>query len=59
MADDSEKNGGSSRRDALKLGAYAFGAAGAMGLASSANAQVAKKAAQKSVMYQRTPKNGQ
>ena len=59
MADDSKKNGGSSRRDALKLGAYALGAAGAMGLAGGANAQVAKKAAQKSVMYQQTPKNGQ
>jgi anaerobic selenocysteine-containing dehydrogenase len=47
-----------SRRDVLKLGACGLGAIGAMSLASSANAQVAKKAAQKAVMYQQTPKDG-
>ena len=56
-----ENNGKkTSRREILKLGAYGLGAIGAMSLASSANAQgqVAKKAAQKAVMYQQTPKDG-
>jgi hypothetical protein len=55
-----ENNGKkTSRREILKLGAYGLGAIGAMSVASSANAQqVAKKAAQKAVMYQQTPKDG-
>ena len=56
-----ENNGKkTSRREILKLGAYGLGAIGAMSLASGANAQgqVAKKAAQKAVMYQQTPKDG-
>ncbi len=54
-----EENGRkTSRREILKLGAYGLGAIGAMGLASGANAQVAKKAQQKAVMYQQTPKDG-
>lgn len=54
-----ENNGKkTSRRDVLKLCACGLGAIGAMSLASSANAQVAKKAAQKAVMYQQTPKEG-
>ncbi len=55
MEDNSKKT---SRREILKLGAYGLGAIGAMSLASSADAQVAKKAAQKAVMYQQTPKDG-
>jgi hypothetical protein len=55
MNDDSNKT--RSRRDVLKVGAYALGAFGAMGLAG-AQAQVAKKTQQKSVMYQATPKDG-
>ncbi|MFZ1108504.1 MAG: high potential iron sulfur protein [Rhodomicrobium sp.] len=58
MNDDSNKTNGKSRRDVLKVGAYALGALGAMGLAGGAQAQVAKKTAQKSVMYQQTPKDG-
>jgi hypothetical protein len=57
MNDDSNKTNGRSRRDVLKVGAYTLGAIGAMGLAG-AQAQVAKKTAQKSVMYQATPKDG-
>jgi len=55
-----ENNGKkTSRREILKLGACGLGAIGAMSLAGSANAQqVAKKAAQKAVMYQQTPKDG-
>ncbi len=54
-----ENNGKkTSRREILKLGAFGLGAVGAMSLASSANAQVAKKAQQKAVMYQATPKDG-
>ncbi len=58
MQDNSNKTIGSTRRHVLKLGAYALGAAGAMGLAGGAHAQVAKKTQQKSVMYQQTPKDG-
>jgi hypothetical protein len=58
MDDNSKKTTGSSRREVLTLGACALGALGAMGLASRADAQVAKKAAQKAVMYQATPKDG-
>jgi hypothetical protein len=58
MNDDSNKTNGRSRRDVLKVGAYALGAFGAMGLAGGAEAQVAKKTQQKSVMYQATPKDG-
>jgi hypothetical protein len=58
MQDNSKKTDGSTRRDVLKFGAMALGAAGAMGLASSAEAQVAKKTQQKSVMYQTSPKDG-
>lgn len=47
-----------SRREILKLGALGLGAIGAMSVASSAQAQVAKKAQEKAVMYQPTPKNG-
>ena len=54
-----ENNGKkTSRLEILKLGAYGPGAIGAMSVASSANAQVAKKAAQKAVMYVQTPKDG-
>ena len=54
-----ESNGEkTSRRDVLKLGAYGFGAIGAISIASSANAQVATKAEQKAVMRQQTPKGG-
>jgi anaerobic selenocysteine-containing dehydrogenase len=54
-----ENNGKkTSRREILKLGALGLGAVGAMSIASSANAQVAKKAQQKAVMYQQTPKDG-
>ena len=59
MAEKSEKAEGNSRREVLTLSAYALGVVGAMGLAGSANARVAKKAAQKSVMYQQNPKNVQ
>ncbi len=59
MADKSDKADGNSRREVLKLSAYALSAVGAMGLAGYADAQVAKKAAQKSVIYQQSPKNGQ
>ena len=59
MADNNEKPGGNSRRQVLKLGAYALGSVGAISFTDGANAQVAKKAAQKSVLYQQTPKNGQ
>ncbi len=58
MTDNSE-TGGNSRREVLRLSAYALGAVGAAGFTNGAKAQVAKKAAQKSVMYQQTPKNGQ
>ena len=47
-----------SRRDILKLGALGLGAIGAISVAGSAQAQVAKKAAQKAVMYQFSPKEG-
>jgi len=54
-----ESNGKkTSRRDVLKLGAYGLGAIGAMSVASRANAQVATKAQQKTVIYQQTPKDG-
>ena len=54
-----ESNGEkTSRRDVLKLGAYGLGAIGAIGIASSANAQVATKARQKAVTGQQTPKDG-
>ncbi len=58
MEDNIKKT--SSRRDVLKLGALGLGAIGVMGVAGGANAQgqVAKKAAQKAVMYQQTPKDG-
>jgi hypothetical protein len=59
MTDSREKTGGSSRRDVLKLSAYALSAVGATCFTDGARAQVAKKASQKSVMYQQTPKNGQ
>ena len=55
MEDNGKKT---SRRDVLKLGAYGLGAIGAMSVASRANAQVAKKAQQKAVIYQQTPKDG-
>ena len=56
MEDNGKKT---SRREILKLGAFGLGAVGAMSLAGSANAQqVAKKAQQKAVMYQQTPKDG-
>lgn len=58
MEDNSKKPQGNSRRDVLKLGLYGLGAAGAMSLASSANAQVAKKATQAAVHYQQSPKDG-
>ena len=47
-----------SRREILKLGALGLGAIGAMSVASNAQARVAKKAQQKAVMYQTSPKNG-
>jgi hypothetical protein len=55
MNDDSNKTNGKSRRDVLKVGAFALGA---MGLAGAAQAQVAKKTQQKSVSYQQSPKDG-
>jgi hypothetical protein len=54
--EDSKK--ASSRRQVLKLGIYGLGAVGAISLAGSANAQVAKKAAQSAVKYQQSPKDG-
>ena len=56
MEDNGKKT---SRREILKLGAFGLGAVGAMSLAGGAHAQqVAKRAAQKAVMYQQTPKDG-
>lgn len=56
MEDNGKKT---SRREILKLGALGLGAIGAMSVASGAKAQtVAKKAQQKAVMYQTSPKNG-
>jgi len=56
MEDGNKK--GNSRRQVLKLGVYGLGAVGAMSLAGRADAQVAKKAAQASVKYQQSPKDG-
>jgi uncharacterized protein (DUF1501 family) len=48
-----------SRRDALACGAYVLGAGAAVGLAGTANAQVAKKASQQASGYQTSPKGAQ
>ncbi len=58
MEDSSKKPEGNSRRQVLKLGMYGLGAIGAMSVAGAASAQVAKKAAQTSVKYQQSPKDG-
>lgn len=56
-----ENNGKkTSRRHILKLGALGLGAVGAMSFArrAEAEAEITKKAMQKAVMFQSTPKNG-
>ncbi len=54
---ENSRGNGKSRREVLKLGAYGLGAAGVIGLAGTANAQV-KKATQAAVKYQGSPKDG-
>ncbi|MFT4077728.1 high potential iron sulfur protein [Rhodomicrobium lacus] len=57
--EDTSNKAGNTRREVLKFGAYALGALGAAGLvAGSAEAQVAKKAAQAAVGYQGSPNSG-
>jgi len=57
--EDTSNKAGNTRRDVLKLGAYALGAVGALSLAaSSAEAQVAKKAAQSAAGYQAASSDG-
>ncbi|MBJ7534135.1 high potential iron sulfur protein [Rhodomicrobium vannielii ATCC 17100] len=54
--EDTSNKAGNTRREVLKFGAYALGALGAAGfVAGSAEAQVAKKAAQSAVGYQGSP----
>lgn len=48
-----------SRRDVLTRSAVALGACAAVGLAGSADAQVAKKASQQASGYQASPKGAQ
>jgi hypothetical protein len=55
MNDNSKKADGASRRDVLRIGAFALGG---MGIAGGAEAQIAQKTHQKNVSYQQSPKDG-